>query len=123
MRRFAYAAAGLLVLPALLWLSLGRAEEKSVNPAPRKVDNFTLKDTDGKEWSLDALSKTKAVVVVFIGIECPVSNAYLPALNELHKKYADKDVQFLAVNSNALDTPAKIVGHAKEYKVAFPVLK
>src|SRR6266852_1418659 len=100
MRRFAYAAAGLLLLPALLWFSLGRTEEKPANPASRKVDNFTLKDTDGKDWSLDALSKKKAVVVVFVGLECPVSNAYLPVLNELHKKYADKDVQFLAINAN-----------------------
>jgi peroxiredoxin len=123
MRRFAYAAAGLSLLPALLWLALGRAEERPADPAPRKVDNFTLKDTDGKEWSLDGLAKKKAVVVVFIGLECPISNAYLPVLNDLHKKYADKDVQFLAVNSNAMDLPAKITGHAREHKIPFPVLK
>src|SRR5262245_58787771 len=117
MRRFAYAAAAaLLVTPALLWLSLGRADEKPANPAPRKVENFTLKDTDGKEWSLDGLAKKKAAVVVFVGLECPISNAYVPVLNDLSKKYADKDVQFLAINANALDTPAKITGHAKEYK-------
>src|SRR5205809_2039237 len=98
MRRFAYAAIGLLLLPALLWFSFGRADEKPAAPTPKKIDAFSLKDTDGKEWSLDALGKKKAVVVVFIGIECPISNAYLPALDALHKKYADKDVQFLAIN-------------------------
>src|SRR5262249_50243585 len=123
MRRFASAAA-LLLVPALLWFSFGRADEKApAQAAPRKVENFTLKDTDGKDWSLDALAKKKAVVVVFVGLECPISKAYLPVLNELHKKYADKDVQFLAINANALDTPAKITGHAKEFKIAFPVLK
>ena len=37
----------------------------------------------------------KAVVVVFLGTECPVANLYLPTLAELHKEYADKGVQFL----------------------------
>jgi thiol-disulfide isomerase/thioredoxin len=121
MRRFAIAAAGLLLLPALLLFSFGRADEKSA-PTPRKIDTFTLNDVDGKEWSLGALKEKKAIVVVFIGLECPISNAYAPVLTELEKKYA-KDVQFVAINSNALDTPAKIKGHAKEHKIEFPVLK
>ena len=62
-------------------------------------------------------------MVVFIGLECPIANAYVPVLNDLHKKCAAQDVQLLAIDSNSLDTPAKIAGHAKEYKVAFPVLK
>jgi peroxiredoxin len=123
MRRFFFAPLGLLVLPALLWMSFGRADDKPAAPKTRKIDTFTLKDTEGKDWSLNGLSKKKAIVVVFIGLECPITNAYMPMLNELHKKYAAQDVQLLAINSNALDTPAKITGHAKEYKIAFPVLK
>ena len=121
MRRIATAAAGLLVLPALFLFSFGRADDKPAS-APRTIDNFTLQDVNGKEWSLNALKEKKAIVVVFIGIECPISNAYAPVLTELHKKYGN-DVQFLAINSNALDTPAKIKGHAKEYNLDIPVLK
>jgi peroxiredoxin len=116
-------AAPLLLLPAALWFSSGRADDRPEAPAVRKIDNFTLKDLDGKEWSLKDLDKKKAIVVVFIGIECPVNNAYMPVLNDLSKKYAAKDVQFLGINSNSLDTPARITGHAKEYKLTFPVLK
>src|ERR1700676_397036 len=111
MRRFAYAAAGLLLLPAL-FLLFGHADDK---PAPtRKIDNFTLPDVDGKDWSLNTVKEKKAIVVVFIGLECPISNAYAPVLSELKKKYA-KDVQFLAIDSNSLDTVAKIKGHSKEF--------
>ena len=117
MRRFAFAAA--VLLPALLLL-FGRADDK---PAPtRKLENFTLSDVDGKEWSLKALKEKKAIVVVFLGLECPISNAYAPVLSDLQKKYGN-DVQFLAINSNALDTPAKIKGHAKEHNLEMPVLK
>ncbi len=117
MRRIAYAA-GLLLLPTLLVFP-ARADDK---PAPRKIDNFTLPDVDGKDWSLKAIKDKKAIVVVFIGLECPISNAYAPVLAELHKKYG-KDVQFVAINANALDTPAKIKGHAKEHHLEMPVLK
>ena len=124
MRRLAFAAPGLLVLPALLLLSFGRADDKpTAPPAARKIDNFTLTDMDGKEWSLNGLKNKKAIVVVFIGIECPINNAYMPVLAALQKQYADKDVQFLAINSNSQDTPGQIKGHAKEYKLELPVLK
>src|SRR5579864_312863 len=117
MRRIAYAA-GLLLLPTMLFCPV-RAEDKL---APRKIDNFTLADVDGKDWSLNAVKEKKAIVVVFIGLECPISNAYAPVLSELNKKYG-KDVQFVAINANARDTPAKIKGHAKEHHLDFPVLK
>ena len=124
MRRFAFAAAGLLVLPALLLLSFGRTPDRQANRRfTRKIDNFTLTDLDGKEWSLNGLKNKKAIVVVFTGIECPINNAYMPVLTALQKQYAAKDVQFLAINSNSQDTPGQIKGHAKEYKLELPVLK
>src|SRR4051794_40386104 len=119
MRRFVLAAASLLLLPALLLFSRGRADDKP----PRQIPAFTLTDLDGKDWALAALQQKKAIVVVFLGIECPINNAYLPVLNDLQKQYADKEVQFLAINANAQDLPARIKGHAKEFKLTFPVLK
>ena len=46
--------------------------------------------------------------VVFLGTECPVNNAYLPRLAELHRTYAPRDVQFVAVNSNQQDSAARV---------------
>ena len=48
--------------------------------------------------------KATAFVVVFTGTECPVANLYVPALVDLHKEYAAKGVQFLAINSNSQDS-------------------
>ena len=41
----------------------------------------------------------------------------------MSKTYADKGVQFLAVNSNCNDTPAQIAGHAQKNHLPFPVLR
>jgi peroxiredoxin len=90
----------------------------------KKIGNFTLVDPrDQTRVSLDGLKVKKLVVVVFLGTECPINNAYLPTLADLHKQYATKGVQFLAVNSNHQDTAKRVAKHAKEHDVPFPVLK
>jgi peroxiredoxin len=89
----------------------------------RRVDTFTLRDPSDKAVSLADYKDRKAVVIVFIGTECTVSNAYMPRLVELSKTYGDRGVQFLAINSNAQDTPTRVAAHAKEHSLTFPVLK
>jgi peroxiredoxin len=122
MRRFAIAA-GLFLLAVLVGCALRAAPAPRSTSGPRVAD-FTLKDaaTD-KPISLSDFKTKKAVVVVFIGTECPINNAYMPVLAELAKTYADKGVQFLAVNSNSNNTPAQIAGHAKKNHLPFPVLR
>jgi peroxiredoxin len=109
---------------ALLATGLAAADPR---PAPssvgKKIGDFSLIDTTGKTWSLKGLKDKKAVVVVFLGTECPVNNAYLPTLAGLDKTYAAKGVQFLAVNSNKQDNPKRVAEHAEKHKLAFPVLK
>src|SRR5262249_15274897 len=65
----------------------------------------------------------KAVVVVFMGTECPVNNSYMLRLKELHDEYAPRGVQFLGINSNTQDPVDKVTEHAKKHGLPFPVLK
>src|SRR5262249_59221212 len=62
-------------------------------------------------------------VVVFLGTECPLANLYVPTLTALHKDYAARGVQVLAINSNSQDRFLRVSGHAQERDVPFPVLK
>ncbi len=123
MRRLGLAAllltAALLAVPAAALL---RAEPKPAAPA-RKVGDFRLPDAAGKVWSLGDFKDRKAVVVVFLGTECPVNNAYAPRLADLYKELTPKGVAFLGVNSNCQDTPGRIAAHARRFAIPFPVLK
>ena len=83
---------------------------------------FSSKSIDGKAWSLID-QKNKAIVLVFIGTQCPVNNAYMPKLVELEKEYQGKDVQFVAINSNEHDTVLAIKEHARKHGLTFPVLR
>src|SRR5262249_40350218 len=61
--------------------------------------------------------------VLFLGTECPINNLFLPRLAELHKEFAPKGVQFLAVNANRQDAAARVAEHARKHSLPFPVLK
>jgi peroxiredoxin len=106
----------LLLLSAMVCPVLGQESAKVIG-------DFHLTDTAGKNWKLSNLKEKKAVVVVFLGTQCPINNAYLPRLAELHKRFDEKGVQFFAVNSNQHDTAEAIAAHAKEHAVPFPVLR
>jgi peroxiredoxin len=109
---------------AAITFALATSASDPIPPAiGAKVSNFTAKGLDGRSLSLSDFASKKAVVVVVVGTECPVSNLHIVTLAEMHNKYADKGVQFLAINSNDHDTFDEVVAHAKERKIPFPVLK
>lgn len=90
-------------------------------PAADAVPDFTLTDSAGKAWKLRD-HKAKATVVVFLSIECPMSNGYLPALTDLAQKYGEKGVSVVGVFPEAGATAEQLAAHAKEYKIPFPLL-
>ena len=70
-----------ITLPLTLWLSLRDREAPKPDTAPKKVSGFELKDPrDQKTIRLADLKDKKAIVVVFLGTECPLSNPFLPVL-------------------------------------------
>jgi peroxiredoxin len=113
-----------LLLPLAAALSLAAEPASPAPPEPgAKVTNFAAKAVDGKVRSLGDYRGKKAVVIVIVGTECPISNLYVVTLAEMHQKYSDKGVQFLAVNSNDHDSFDEVAAHARERKLPFPVLK
>jgi peroxiredoxin len=101
---------------------LFRADTSGANLG-RKVADFTLKDNQGRTVALSAFKDKKAIVVVFIGTQCPINNLFMSRLVELHKEYAPRGVQFLAINANRQDTIRQVAEHARKHRLPFPVLK
>ncbi len=112
MPRSKLAASGLLVA-ALLALP-ARAADTRVNPG------VTFTDVGGKEVSLGSVKGSKATVVVFLSFDCPISTSYCQPLSELAQTYASRGVIVLGVEG-AASPRAEVAGHAREYKLSFPV--
>lgn len=107
---------GLLALFISSSSSIMRAGEKM-------IENFALEDYNGKKHSLADFKDSKAIVVMFIATQCPVSNAYNTRMAKLYEEYQSKGVTFLGINSNKQESIEEIKKHSKENKFGFPVLK
>jgi len=90
---------------------------------PVKVENFTLKDYDGKKHSLSDYKDSKAIVIIFIATQCPVSNAYNERMENLYNTYKNKGVSFIGINSNKAELLTEIKSHAKSNGLTFTILK
>jgi peroxiredoxin/mono/diheme cytochrome c family protein len=110
-------------LVVVLAIDLGAAALPLDRGIGQSVANFTLKDVSGQSVSLHDFRDKKAVVLAFLGTDCPIGNLYAPRLAELSKAYRDKGVVFLGINSNAQETADQVAEHAKAHGLEFPILK
>jgi peroxiredoxin len=113
-------------LAACLTVLLGSAlyaDDSAANAKyGQKIANVSFKDKAGKTVSLADFKDQKAVVVVFLSFDCPVSNSYSQPLAEMAKAYGDKGVAFIGVCNDDGDA-AQIDKLARDYHLPFPVYK
>ncbi len=93
------------------------------NPDINRIENFKLKDYNDKEFSLSDYKDAKAIVLIFVSTQCPVSNAYNLRMEKLYQEFKNKNIVFLGINSNKEETTDKIKKHAEEKGLTFPILK
>lgn len=91
--------------------------------------DFELKDTDGKTHKLSDLTKQgKIVVIQWFNPDCPVVKMHYDAktFQDLNKKYKDKNVVQVAINSGAAGKQGSGVERnakaRKDWSLDFPVL-
>ena len=115
----------LLVIAGAVF-SIGARAEGEV-PAPpaigATIEDFTLPDVDNKDRSLKSLAGKNGTVLLFIAVQCPVSNAYNERMAKLAEDYKAKGIAIIGINSNVAEDSAAVKAHAAEHKLSFPILK
>jgi len=105
----------------------GSGRNPSDLPAPpaigATIDDFKLPGTDGAERSLKSLTGKNGAVLIFISVQCPVSNAYNERMEQLAQDYRARGVNVIGINSNNTETAAAVKTHASEKHLTFPILK
>jgi peroxiredoxin len=96
-------------------------------PAPpaigTAIPDFTLPDTDGKEYALDSLKGKNGAVLIFIAVQCPVSNAYNQRMETLAQDYRARGINVIGINSNVTEPADAVKAHAAKHKLTFVILK
>src|SRR5687767_8029139 len=116
----------LSILLALVFVIAGVAYANEV-PAPpaigSTIEDFTLPDANGADRSLKSLAGKNGTVLLFVAVQCPVSNAYNERMEKLAQDYKAKGIAVVGINSNVAEDADAVRGHAAENKLSFPILK
>lgn len=86
------------------------------------VPDFKLTDVSGTEHTL-AQYKGKIAALVFSSQECPYSRGADPQLADIARKYAEKGVVVLSIDSHKDTTPEQIKAYSEGKQLPFPILK
>ena len=99
--------------------SLVSAAADSGTPAGR-IEGLT--DLAGNEVSWNKNAEGKPAVFLFVRTDCPISNAYAPAIERLRAKFATR-VAFWLVYLDPAETSATIRKHQEEFQLRSPALR
>jgi Redoxin len=114
------------VAAAVAWISIASArgqdaaggdDGRHLRPQGRR-----LVDIDGSIHRPFDDPQVRAVVLVFVVPDCPISNAYLPEVNRLHSAYGPRGVRLFLVQVDPQLSPEGAREHAKEYQLRPPVV-
>ena len=124
-RNLSILLAGLFVIAGAVCAAAARAEGEV--PAPpaigATIEDFTLPDYDNRDRSLKSLAGKNGTVLIFVAVQCPVSNAYNERMEKLAQEYQAKGIAVIGINSNVAEDAAAVKSHASTHNLTFPILK
>lgn len=88
----------------------------------RDVPGFALSDTGGHLHARAEWNGKRAIVLLFVTTDCPLSNGYVPEMNRINSAYASRGVGFYAVQGDATVPVEQVREHVKEFVYNFPYL-
>lgn len=119
MRMIYFVLLTLLFMPASKCLS----DDPSHIEVGDRVPLLEFKDIRYLRRTLNDLSPSKAIVLAFTKIDCPISKRYWPTLKKLAAEFQPQGAQFVGVNVGNLDSIQDVAELAIDYEVEFPMLK
>ena len=119
-----------LILLAVMFVSIVGATAATIDSeipaAPAigaTIEDFTLPDVDGTDRSLASLTGKNGSVIIWVSVQCPVSNAYNERMEKLAQDYKAKGINVIGINSNFTEEVGTVKAHAAENKLSFVILK
>ena len=98
------------------------AEGKPDVARKKQLSALKLKDVTGKLHAPFDNKKTKAVALIFVSTDCPIANAFQPALGEFAKAYGPKGIECFMVYSTTGTKSERIKQHVKDYRITAPAI-
>lgn len=84
--------------------------------------NFELSGVDGRTHTAEEWRDHAAVVLFFLGADCPISNRYAPEISRIVRDYSPKRVLFEIVYSDPDTTAKEADQHDREFGLKMTAL-
>jgi hypothetical protein len=120
---------------AIVFVSAGSGATAPADPAPAEVGAGAtvvsgprvaapgVLDLDGHPADPLADARAKAIVLLFVRTDCPISNRYAPELRRLREEFASRGVAFWLVYPDPGETPEAIRKHHEDYRYEMGALR
>ncbi len=99
----------------------------AMDPPTQNIGSFIpdlrFKDIRALTRNLSEIGKPKAWVLVFTTTQCPLVRQTLPKLVELHNKWNQSNIEFVAINVGVDDTLREMASQAIDFEVPFTFVK
>lgn len=117
----------LLLLGAVVGVATADEKTKTASSdaekaVAKKLASLRLTDINGKQHTPFADKKTRAVALIFVSTDCPIANAFQPALGDFSKAYTPKGIPCFMVYSTTGMTKQRIARHVKDYRITAPAI-
>ncbi len=126
MNALAYRAESFRIIMATMFVlaatSPVAAADDPVKIGQPVTKSSSLRDTLGNGRLLSDI-EGKAIVLAFVGTECPLASLSMPKLVRMSEEFGERGVKFVLVYPNQPETLVEIAAHAYERDVPFLVLK
>ena len=99
------------------WLFLAVTAVFALRLSAASATGLRLPDLDNRLVDpFQTAADARAIVFLFISVDCPISNRYAPEIRRLSEKFAPRGVVFRLVYPNPAESPEAIRGHLKDYR-------
>ena len=103
--------------------NFGGSDVPAAPPIGSKMPGLKLATLAGDSTDLAKYANKNGVLVIFVSVQCPVSNAYNERMEGLAQEWRSRGFGVVGINSNRAETPDAVAAHAREHNLTFPILK
>jgi peroxiredoxin len=127
MRRASIAFAVAAVIAAVvaagfMWARQGAVPASQISIGD-KASNLAFVTLTGQGTQLYNLAGQKGTLLIFISVQCPVSNAYNERMADLARDYTTRGFNVIGVNANRTEPAEAVARHAQEHGLSFTIVK
>ncbi len=82
-----------------------------------------LRGLDGQEQPLTSIQGARGLVLVFVSVDCPIANRFLPEIESLGARFGPAGLPVVYVYASSFESDAQVAAHRREYGLLLPAFR